>query len=120
MTFLREIVLMLVVGGGSALLVRFVMPVALQVLTFLLVRILSVLAAIALLPDVIVAAPARRRSNAPPRWAYEYGDAIGAAAQMIRLALRQVCRGLIRVARNLPLGLVAVVAAGIQLLSVLS
>ena len=118
--FLREIVLMLLVGGGSALFVRFVLPVALQVVTFLLVEILSVLAAIALLPDVIVAAPTRRRSSAPPRWVYEYGDAVGAAARLVRLALRYASRGLIRVARNVPLGLVAAVAAGIQLLSVLS
>jgi hypothetical protein len=118
--FVREIVLMLVVGGGSALLVRFVLPVALHVVTFLLVEILSLLAAIALLPDVIVAAPARRRSTAPPRWVYEYGDAVGAAARTVRLALRHFCRGLTRVARNMPLGLVAAVAAGIQLISVLS
>jgi hypothetical protein len=115
--FVREIVLMLVVGGGSALLVRFVLPVALHVV---LVEILSLLAAIALLPDVIVAAPARRRSTAPPRWVYEYGDAVGAAARTVRLALRHFCRGLTRVARNMPLGLVAAVAAGIQLISVLS
>jgi hypothetical protein len=118
--FLREIVLMLLVGGGAALLVRFVLPVALQVATFLLVEILSVLAAIALLPDVIVAAPARRRSSAPPRWVYEYGDAVGTAARVVRLALRQVSRGLSRLARKMPLGLVAAVAAAIQLLSVLS
>lgn len=120
MEVLREIAFLIVIGGGSALLVRFALPAAVHVATLVLVEILSVVAALALLPDVIVAGITRRRGAAPPQWVYEYGGAIGGTATVFRLALRHTSRGLIGFARQAPLALIAVVAVGIRLVGMLT
>ena len=115
-SFFRQLVVVLVIAGGCAALVRFVLPTALRVAAYLLTDLVSVLAAAALLLDVVVSSTARRRRAAPPRWVYEYGDAVSGAVRIVRLVLHRTCRGVAVAARTIPPPLVAALAVGIQLI----
>ncbi|MGH3773280.1 MAG: hypothetical protein ACRDRW_18105 [Pseudonocardiaceae bacterium] len=112
---MRELLHAAVLMVVSCIVVRWLLPTLLQLALRIVENCMTFTAACLLLPEYWLSTAIRRRSDSPPRIAYEYGDAIAGLCRILHTALHSAAHGLTIAAREVPAPFVAVLTGGIYL-----
>lgn len=114
-SFCQSIILVALVIAVTCVVIRWVVPLTLRILTRPLQDSIAAVAGLVLLPEYLLTTIMRRMGRSPFCIAYDLGDATAWTVRTLCVTVRITFGGLSRAARSVHPAIVAVISGGIAL-----
>lgn len=114
-SFVQSIILVALIVTVTCVVIRWIVPLTLEILTRPLQDGIAAVAGLVLLPEYALTTIMRRMGRSPFRIAYDFGDTIAWIVRTLCATVRITFGGLSRAARSVHPAIVAVISGGIAL-----